>query len=632
MVEFRATVHNMREKEQLYLVGGVEELGSWEAEHAKQMSSNDGKTWSIRVALRPHTKIQYKYIRIFSGDDKSWVHWEKGPDSHDREFYWNGKTTIQDDGEISSFLQASFLQENKELQMISHDSEFQEIGAVDCGENSVSVSNGWFGSKEDVPKWTWVCEMFDKMLSEIQSLERKLEKDISELSHRQDGTEKSVKLSSRISSNLESRIGDVEDKIEETAKTAIALTEQAENTLTALTEQAENTLTKCSMFEKNMHMEIDCLQRRMQKTKDDSDKRLENLEKVIDSQKCNVDSHSKSLMRLQRQINDLELKIPDDGTAPTELPSHAARVDLQSPKVQPTFEQNEGLDEWNEVASKSDASKVTGMDVEQPPSKTRPASGKPDALKVTGMDVEQPPSKTRPASGKPDASKVTGMDVEQPPSKTRPASGKPDASKVTGMDVEQPPSKTRPASGKPDASKVTGMDVEQPPSKTRPASGKPDASKVTGMDVEQPPSKTRPACDDSMPDGMDVEQPPSRTRPACGKSDDLKAPKQSHAETKSAFCGFQHPPKPEDEDIAKICSKVEEELCEARWRDLPVDARKSLLRKSLLRLHPDKGKPSEGAIWIEDWKNTHIKWYYHPHPVPEDQQKYLTKPGSTKDP
>ena len=49
----------------------------------------------------------------------------------------------------------------------------------------VSVSNGWFGSKEDVPKWTWVCEMFDKMLSEIQSLERKLEKDISELSHRQ---------------------------------------------------------------------------------------------------------------------------------------------------------------------------------------------------------------------------------------------------------------------------------------------------------------------------------------------------------------------------------------------------------------------------------------------------------------
>ena len=112
----------------MVLVTGVEELGSWEAEHAKQMSSNDGKTWLIRVALRPHTKIQYKYIRIFSGDDKSWVHWEKGPDSHDREFYWNGKTTIQDDGEISSFLQASFLQENKELQMISHDSEFQELG------------------------------------------------------------------------------------------------------------------------------------------------------------------------------------------------------------------------------------------------------------------------------------------------------------------------------------------------------------------------------------------------------------------------------------------------------------------------------------------------------------------------
>ena len=25
----------------------------------------------------------------------------------------------------------------------------------------------------------------------------------------------------------------------------------------------------------------------------------------------------------------------------------------------------------------------------------------------------------------------------------------------------------------------------------------------------------------------------------------------------------------------------------------------------------------ELRIWIEDWKNTHIKWYYHPHPVPE---------------
>ena len=25
----------------------------------------------------------------------------------------------------------------------------------------------------------------------------------------------------------------------------------------------------------------------------------------------------------------------------------------------------------------------------------------------------------------------------------------------------------------------------------------------------------------------------------------------------------------------------------------------------------------ELRIWIEDWKNTHIKWYYHPHPVPK---------------
>ena len=326
--------------------------------------------------------------------------------------------------------------------------------------------------------------------------------------------------------DLELKIDGVEEKLEKTAKTAIV-------------QQEENTLTKCSLFEKSITMEIDCLQRRMQKTKDDSDKRLENLEKVIDSQKCNIDSHSKSLVRLQRQINDLELKIPDDGTAPTALPSHAARVDLQSPKVHPTFEQNEGLDEWNEVASKSDASKVTGMGAEAP-SKTSPACGKPDESKVTGMDAETP-SKTNPASGKPDASKVTGMDAEAP-------------------------SKTSPASGKPDESKVTGMDAETP-SKTNPASGKPDASKVTGMDAEAP----------------------SKTSPASGKSDDLKAPKQSHPEMKSAFCGFQHPPKPEDVDMARICSEVEEELCEARRRDLPVDARKSLLRKSLLRLESPEG-------------------------------------------
>ena len=108
----------------MVLVTGVEELGSWKAEHAKQMSSNDGETWSIRVALRPHTKIQYKYILISTeGEVKSWVQWEKGPNSADREFYWDGVSTTQDDGVVSSFLA-----EDRELQMISHDSEFQELG------------------------------------------------------------------------------------------------------------------------------------------------------------------------------------------------------------------------------------------------------------------------------------------------------------------------------------------------------------------------------------------------------------------------------------------------------------------------------------------------------------------------
>ena len=106
----------------LVLVTGVEELGSWEAADAKQMLSTDGKTWSIKVELKPHTTISYKYIRIFSGDDKSWVQWEKGPNSRDREFRWDGKTTIQDDEEVSSFL------ETRELQIISHNSESQELG------------------------------------------------------------------------------------------------------------------------------------------------------------------------------------------------------------------------------------------------------------------------------------------------------------------------------------------------------------------------------------------------------------------------------------------------------------------------------------------------------------------------
>ena len=109
---------------EMLLVTGVKELGIWDATRAKQMFSSDGKTWTIKLELMPHREIEYKYIRIFSGGDKSWVVWEKGPNSGNRKFYWNGVTVSQDDGLISSF------EENKELQTEPYAfAESQELGA-----------------------------------------------------------------------------------------------------------------------------------------------------------------------------------------------------------------------------------------------------------------------------------------------------------------------------------------------------------------------------------------------------------------------------------------------------------------------------------------------------------------------
>ena len=76
--------------------------------------------------------------------------------------------------------------------------------------------------------------------------------------------------------------------------------------------------------------------------------------------------------------------------------------------------------------------------------------------------------------------------------------------------------------------------------------------------------------------GMNVEQAQSNTRACC--KDDLKAT------GKSAFCGFQFPPKPEDEAIAKVCLEVEEKLHAAVRQNDPLDARKTLLKKLYLRL------------------------------------------------
>ena len=79
-----------------------------------------GQTWSIWVELRPYRKIQYKYILISTeGEVKSWVQWEKGPNSADREFYWDGVSTTQDDGVVSSFLEKKATSEEVLLPRIS---------------------------------------------------------------------------------------------------------------------------------------------------------------------------------------------------------------------------------------------------------------------------------------------------------------------------------------------------------------------------------------------------------------------------------------------------------------------------------------------------------------------------------
>jgi hypothetical protein len=136
-------------------VGAVEELGEWDEAHAKPMCCQ-GQTWSIWVELRPYRKIQYKYILISTeGEVKSWVQWEKGPNSADREFYWDGVSTTQDDGVVSSFL------EKKPLQKRSYYQESRDIATAHGSENSVSVSSGWGWTTEDVPKHRWVCDMFE---------------------------------------------------------------------------------------------------------------------------------------------------------------------------------------------------------------------------------------------------------------------------------------------------------------------------------------------------------------------------------------------------------------------------------------------------------------------------------------
>jgi len=487
-VTFQATVYNVGSNERLYLVGAVEDLGEWDEAHAKPMCCQ-GQTWSIWLELRPYRKIQYKYILISTeGEVKSWVQWEKGPNSADREFYWDGVSTTQDDGVVSSFL------EKKPLQKRSYYQESQDIATAHGSENSVSVSSGWGWTTEDVPKHRWVCDMFEKMQSAIQCLEQKLESQTT----RQQEAQRSVNRFCRILISLEDKIGDVEDRMKDAERTRVSGACQAENEQEAdcdrISQLIEQHLADCSLSQKQQYLEIDmdCLQQRMRNT----DARLEKMESVMVSHKEDLASHSKSLVRLQRLINDLEV-------------DSAAQEIQQTQQVKDLKSQVDSLSGSLHTISENSTS-------EPPPTAVR-------------GDVQQPQAQAAVAQHELHERNEVGS--------------------------------------------------------------KPDDLGAAGH-IHQAPSKTKPA-----------------------------------------FCGFQVPPKPTDGALAKVCLEVEEELFDAVRRNDPVDARKSLLRKVLPRLHPDKtGKASAGMNWIEDWKNTHIAWYYQPHPVPEDQQKYLAKRTSAKDP
>ena len=84
---------------------GAEELGAWKEERAKDMQPDrERRTWSVSLALKPHETVDYKYIRVSEEHGQVVAaRWEDGPNSQNRQFYWNGSSTVEDAGEISSF-------------------------------------------------------------------------------------------------------------------------------------------------------------------------------------------------------------------------------------------------------------------------------------------------------------------------------------------------------------------------------------------------------------------------------------------------------------------------------------------------------------------------------------------------
>eukprot|EP00435_Cladocopium_sp_Y103_P031043 s1592_g7.t2 len=230
--------------------------------------------------------------------------------------------------------------------------------------------------------------------------------------------------------------------------------------------------------------------------------RLEEMESLAASQRNELASQKKSLLGQQRQINNLDLKIPEQGDFPPSLDSAAQK------EIQQTQQQLKALE--SQVASLRESL--------QRMSENNTSAAK---LKLPSSIAAPPLHPTK---------------------------------------VELQPARAQPTV-------VQNEDLDE------------------WNDVGLQPG-------DLEAKGRNVEQPQSNAR-ACSKPDDLKAA------GKSAFCGFQVPPKPEDEAIAKVCLEVEEKLHAAVRQNDPLDARKTLLRKVLLRLHPDQtGAPSAGMCIV----------------------------------
>mmetsp|Transcript_55651 Transcript_55651/g.172479 ORF Transcript_55651/g.172479 Transcript_55651/m.172479 type:complete len:101 (+) Transcript_55651:1852-2154(+) len=72
---------------------------------------------------------------------------------------------------------------------------------------------------------------------------------------------------------------------------------------------------------------------------------------------------------------------------------------------------------------------------------------------------------------------------------------------------------------------------------------------------------------------------------------------------------FTFPPHPSELESRKITLGVEQEILTSLHRNEPPERKAVLMKKLLLKVHPDKGGTSEATVWFEKWKEQHLKWF-----------------------